>query len=289
MLALSRRQWLSIAALELTACVGEFGVPPSMRPWDRDFPAYRVIGNVHYAGSSDLAQFLIATPEGHILLDTGFEASAPRLREHVQRLGYRFEDVKYILSSHAHIDHVQAHAVVRELTHAKVVASAPDAPYIEHGGKGETVYDGVYSWRPCPVDRVIQDGERVELGGTTLIARLTPGHTRGATTWTMQVEHDSKVLDVVFFPSANINRGVRLLENARYPDIAADFRRSFATWKALPCGVFLGAHGDFYGMKEKYDRLTEGGGENPFIDPLGYRRAIAEAEQRFLDELRSES
>ncbi len=285
---LSRREWLSLVAVELTACVGQFGVPPRMRPWDRDFPAYRVIGNVHYVGSTDLAEFLITTPEGHVLLDTGFEASVPRLTEHVRGLGHRFEDIKVVLSSHAHIDHVQAHAVVRERTHARVVASEADAAFIASGGKGETVYDGVYSWRPCPVDRIVGDGERVEIGGTTLTAHLTPGHTKGATTWTMQVDHDGRRLDVVFFPSANVNRGVRLVDNPRYPDIVRDFEQSFTTWKALPCDVFLGAHGEFYDMKEKYERLHDGSRSNPFIDPAGYRRSIEDAERRFREELASE-
>src|SRR5262249_52363629 len=131
---LTRRQWLSAAAVGLSGCVGEFGTPPRMRSWDRDFPPYRVIGNIHYVGSTELAQFLITTSEGHILLDTGFEDSVPRLRENVRRFGHRFEDVKLVLCSHAHIDHVQAHAVVRALTHAKVVVSAADAPFISSGG-----------------------------------------------------------------------------------------------------------------------------------------------------------
>jgi metallo-beta-lactamase class B len=285
---MSRRRWLSLAALNLSACVAEFGIPSSMWHWDRKFPAYRVIGNIHYVGSSDLAQFLIATAQGHILLDTGFEVSVPRLRDQVQKLGYRFEDIVFVINSHAHIDHVQGHAVVRQLTHAKVVASALDAPFIESGGKGETVFDGIYSWRPCPVDRRIVDGDRVTLGGTTLTARITPGHTKGATTWTMQVASGSRMLDVVFFPSANVNRGVRLIGNRRYPTIASDFEHSFAVWKSLPCDVFLGAHADFYDMRAKYDRLSAKGGVNPFIDRSGYRRAIAEAEQRFRDELESE-
>jgi metallo-beta-lactamase class B len=285
---LSRREWLSLALLQLSACVGEFGIPGNMWRWDRDFPPHRVIGNIHYVGSTDLAQFLITTSQGHVLLDTGFERSVPRLRDNVRQLGYRFEDIAFVISSHAHIDHVQAHAVIRKLTHAQVVASALDAPFIASGGKGETVFDGVYAWRPCPVDRRIEDGDQVILGGTTLTARVTPGHTKGATTWTMQVESDSRMLNVVFFPSANINRGVRLIGNPRYPSIASDFERSFAIWRSLPCDVFLGAHGDFYGMHAKYDRLASKGRANPFIDPSGYRRAIADAEQRFRKELESE-
>src|SRR5262252_1169004 len=146
---MTRRQWVSAAAVGLWGCVGEFGTPPRMWSWDRDFPPYRVLGNIHYVGSTELAQFLITTSEGNILLDTGFEDSVPRLRGNVRRLGHRFENVKFVLSSHAHIDHVQAHSVVRAQTHAKVVASAADAPFISSGGKGESVYDGVYSWRPC--------------------------------------------------------------------------------------------------------------------------------------------
>ncbi len=209
-----------------------------MRPWDRDFPAYRVIGSIHYVGSTDLAQFLITTSEGHILLDTGFEASVPRLRDHVRQLGHRFEDIKLVISSHAHIDHVQAHAVVRQLTQAKVIASAADARFIASGGKGESVYDGVYAWRPCPVDRTIDDGAEIALGGTTLTARLTPGHTKGATTWTMQVESGSQSLDVVFFPSANVNPGVKLIDNPRYPAIAIDFRAELRHLEGAPVRRF---------------------------------------------------
>jgi len=285
---LSRRQWLSLSALQLAACVGEFGIPGSMWPWDRDFPPYRVIGNIHYVGSTELAQFLITSPHGHVLLDTGFEASVPRLRDNVRQLGYRFEDIAWVISSHAHIDHVQAHAVVRAQTHAQVSASTGDAPFIEHGGKGETVFDGVYAWRPCPVDRRLVDGEQLVVSGLTLTARVTPGHTKGATTWTMQVQDGGRALHVVFFPSANVNRGVRLIDNPRYPEIARDFERSFAIWKALPCDVFLGAHGEFFDMHAKHDRLSGKRGENPFIDPEGYRRAIAAAEQRFRAELDAE-
>jgi metallo-beta-lactamase class B len=281
------RPWL-LALLVLTDCLPQAGVPYAMRRWNRPFPPYRVIGNIHYVGTNEIAQFLITTSAGHILIDSGFEASVPRLRENIQKLGYRFEDIRILVSSHAHIDHVQAHALVRKLTGAQVVASAPDARFIAAGGKGETVYDGVYAWTPCPVDREIRDGDRVTLGETTLTAHLTPGHTMGATTWTMKVTDRGRPLDVVFFPSANINPGVRLVGNARYPAIAGDFDRSFATWKALPCDVFLGSHGEFFGMQDKYARLVQGGIANPFIDPDGYRRFVAQAEQQFREELASE-
>jgi len=283
----------ALAALGWSACAGQAGVPSQMWSWNRDFPPYRVIDNIYYVGSNQIAQFLITTPAGHSLLDSGFESSVPRLRDDVAALGFRFEDIKLLLTSHAHIDHVQGHARVRQLTGATVVASARDGAFVAAGGKGESVYDGVYSWAPCPVDRLVADGDEVTLGGTTLTAHLTPGHTMGAVTWTMRVaapsgRSDARPLEVVFFPSANINPGVRLVGNVRYPEIAKDFARSFATWKALPCDVFLGVHGDFYDMRGKRKRQEAGASENPFIDPDGYRRFVAEAEEHFRAQLASE-
>jgi metallo-beta-lactamase class B len=283
-----RAALVAVLVLALAGCGGMAGVPRDMRAWNRPFPPYRVIGNVYYVGSKSIAQYLITTPQGHILLDSGFEVSVPRIADNVRALGFRFEDVKLLLASHAHIDHVQGHAVARRMTGAQVLVSAPDAPVIESGGKGEPVFDGIHAWAPCAVDRVIADGERVTLGGTTLVAHLTPGHTRGATTWTMDVEDGGRTLAVVFFPSANVNAGVRLVDNPRYPEIATDFRRSFAVWKSLPCDVPLGSHGAFYDMEPKHERMTDGAIANPFIDPDGYRRLIAEAEKRFEDQLARE-
>jgi len=259
-----------------------------MQRWNQPFPPYRVIDNIYYVGTNEIAQFLITTPAGHILLDTGFEASVPRLRDNFSALGFRYRDIKLILTSHAHIDHVQAHALVRRQTGATVVASEADAVFVEQGGKGETVYDGVFDWARCPVDRKVADGELVTLGGVTLTAHLTPGHTRGATTWTMPVTDHGRSLAVVFFPSANINPGVHLLGNARYPEIVHDFERSFATWKHLPCDVFLADHGEFYGMKAKHRLARSGASANPFIDGDGYRRYIADAERRFRAQLENE-
>jgi metallo-beta-lactamase class B len=274
-------------------CAGEGGVPGKMWTWNRDYPPYRVIDNIYYVGSTEIAQFLITTPAGHILLDGGFETSVPRLRAEVAALGFRFEDIRFLLTSHAHIDHAQGDALLRRLTGARVVASARDGEVLAAGGKGEAVYDGVYAWAPCPVDRVVAEGDQISLGGTTLTAHLTPGHTRGAVTWTMQVAAPDagpadRRLDVVFFPSANINPGVRLAGNTRYPEIARDFARSFAIWKALPCDVFLGVHGSFYDMDSKRARQRASAARNPFIDPDGYRRFVADAERRFREQLADE-
>jgi len=266
-------------------CAWNNGVPGRMWNWNQPFPPYRVIDNIYYVGSNQIAQFLITTPAGHILLDSGFDASVPRLRANIARLGFRLEDVRVLLTSHAHIDHVQAHARVRHLTGAQVVASALDAAVIASGGKGEATFGDAFRWSPCPVDRIVADGDEVTLGGTMLTAHLTPGHTRGAVTWTMKIANPrsppGRPLDVVFFPSATINPGVTLVENPRYPNIADDFERSFAVWRSLPCDVFLADHGDFYDMREKRARQERDSPVNPFIDPTGYQEFIAASERRF--------
>ncbi|MES1182729.1 MAG: subclass B3 metallo-beta-lactamase [Myxococcales bacterium] len=284
---LTRRASLSLL-LALTGCASQAGVPGDMQTWNRPFPPYRVLDGIYYVGTNKIAQFLIVTSAGLILLDSGFEASVPQLRENIAALGFRYSDIKLLLTSHAHIDHVQAHALVRRETGARVVASALDAPLIEHGGKGDPLYDGVYAWTPSPVDWRVGDGERVTLGATTLTAHVTPGHTLGALTWTMQVDDGGRTLDVVFFPSANVNPGVHLLGHATYPGIVQDFERSFEVWKSLKCDVFLADHGEFYDMAEKYARLRRGQTPNPFIDPTGYRAFIDDAERRFRARLAEE-
>lgn len=282
---------VSVLLVATTACsgAGRHGVPSGMWNWNRDFPPYRVIGDVYYVGSSETAQFLVATPAGHVLLDSGFEASVPRLRANIAALGFRFEDVKVLLTSHAHVDHVQGHALVRRLTGAQVVASARDAETLRAGGKGEAVFDDAYTWEPCPVDRVVADGDQVTLGGVTLTAHLTPGHTRGAVTWTMCVAGPTRPLDVVFFSSASILPEMRLVGNARYPQIASDFQHSYAVWKALPCDVFLGVHGAFYDMREKRARQERGAAQSPFIDPDGYRAFVTDSERQFHELLAAET
>src|SRR3954470_12118241 len=163
-----------LATLMLAAAV--VGQGPS--DWYEPFPAHQVIGNVYYVGSKDLASFLITTPEGHILINSGFERTVPLIRKSVESLGFKMSDIKILLASHAHSDHVAGHARMRELTGAKVYVMRGDDAVIASGGKGQYLYADS-RWTPCPVDRVLEDGEDVKLGGATLVARRTPGHTRG--------------------------------------------------------------------------------------------------------------
>ncbi len=254
--------------------------------WTNPFPPFRIIGNIYYVGSQGLASYLIVTPEGNILINSNLEKSVPAIKESIEKLGFRFSDTKILLISHAHWDHCAGSAAVKELTGAKYMVMDRDVPEIEAGGKGNFQYGDVPGsrYQPVKVDRVLHDGEEVRLGGTVLTAHLTPGHTKGTTTWTMKVSEAGKTYNVVIIGSPNVNAGYKLVNNALYPNIASDYEQMFRVLKSLPCDVFLGAHGNYFGMEAKYARMKEGG-PNPFVDPDGYKAYVGEKEASFRAEL----
>ena len=254
--------------------------------WTTPFPPHRVIANVYYVGSKGLASYFITTPQGHILINSSMDANVPLIRDSVEKLGFRFTDVKILLISHAHFDHCAGSARLKELTGAQYMVMDGDVPVVESGGKADFQYGHAAEnlYKPVKVDRILRDGDQVKLGATLLIAHKTPGHTKGCTTWTMTVGDGGKPYNVVIVGSPNVNPGYKLVNNAAYPQIAQDYQQMFRVLKALPCDVFLGAHGNYYSMEEKFARLQQGAA-NPFIDPDGYQRYVAEREQAFLDEL----
>jgi len=262
--------------------------------WTEPFPPHRVIANVYYVGSRGLASYLITTSEGHILINSDLENSVPQIRESIEKLGFKFSDIKILLISHAHWDHCAGSALIKELTGAKYMVMEGDAAEIEAGGKGNFQYGNSPngSYKPAKVDRVLHDGDEVKLGGVVLTAHLTPGHTKGCTTWTMKVTDRGKTYNVVIVGSPNVNPGYKLMNNAFYPQIAQDYERMFRVLKALPCDVFLGAHGNYYGLEAKFPRIQASekeGQPNPFIDPEGYKAYVAERENAFREELKKQS
>ena len=256
------------------------------KSWSEPFAPHHVAGNIYYVGTQGLASFLITTPEGHILINSSLESSVPLIRASVEKLGFKFSDVKILLVSHAHWDHNAGSALVKKLTGAKYMVMEQDVAVTEDGGKSDFQYGGNRASRypPAKVDRVLHDGDEVKLGGTTLKAHLTPGHTKGCTTWTMTAHEGDKAYDVVIVGSPNVNAGYKLVNNAQYPHIAEDFATTFRVLQALHCDIFLGAHGDYYGMEAKVARMKPGG-PNVFVDPDGYRKWVAEKEQAYLSAL----
>jgi metallo-beta-lactamase class B len=242
--------------------------------WHKPLPAFQVAGELYYVGTADLAVYLVHTPEGNILINSDFEQDLPLIKASIESLGFRYKDTKILLISHAHGDHDAATRVIRKETDAKLMVMDADVPEEESTARG----------RPgAHVDRTLHDGDTVELGGMKLTAHLTPGHTKGCTTWTMQVHDGSRTLNAVIVGSPNVNPGYILVGNKKYPQIADDYVKTFAVLKSLPCDLFLGAHGAYFGLKAKYDR-RKAGGPNPFIDPEGYKDYVAEREATFRKE-----
>ncbi len=246
--------------------------------WNKPFPPHKVIGNVYYVGTEQLATFLITTPQGHIIINSDFETSVPAIRQSVEKLGFKMTDIKIILGSHAHGDHMEGDALLKELTGARVMAMEQDVPALramKPGGKAH------------PIDRILQDGDTVSLGGTTLTAHLTAGHTQGCTTWTFKTTEAGKSYDVLVLCSIGVNPGYVLVNNRDYPGIADDYRKSFAKLRTMHADVFLGAHGAFYGLTEKYAKLQKGG-PNPFVDDKALPAYVDQMEAAFNARLREQ-
>ena len=254
--------------------------------WTEPFPAFKIAGNLYYVGSKGLANYLITTPQGHILINSDLEANVPLIRASVEKLGFKFADIKVLLISHAHWDHNAASDTIKKLTGASYMVMDADVPVVESGGKADFQYGSTPSslYAATKVDRVLHDGDEVRLGGAVLKAHLTPGHTKGCTTWTMKVEEAGRSYDVVIVGSPNVNAGYRLVNNTAYPQIATDFERTFRVLNSLACDIFLGAHGDYFGLEAKYPRLNDQG-VAVFVDPDGYKRYVTSREQAFKTEL----
>ena len=252
--------------------------------WNRPVAPFRIIGNLYYVGVSGVTSFLVTTPQGHILIDGGFPESAPFIERNIAALGFRIQDVKVLLNTHAHYDHCGGLAELKRLSGGQVIASRRDAEVLESGGS--VSFEG---WKnslfpQVKVDRLIADGETATVGDAVLTANLTPGHTKGCTTWTMPVTDSGKTYHVVFFCSTSVP-GYRMLDNPKYPQIVADYERTFSRLRHLPCDVFLAPHGGFFHLDEKRAQLGKGGA-NPFIDPAEFQKFLDASEREFERELK---
>jgi len=285
-----KRRTTIIISITLSMIIALIVVVTTARPayvqndWTEPFPAFRIAGNLYYVGSRGLASYLITTPQGHILINSDLEANVPMIRTSVESLGFKFSDIKILLISHAHYDHCAGSAAIKQLTGAKYMVMEGDVDVVESGGKSDFQYgnDPTQLYPATKVDRVLHDGDHVKLGDATLTARLTPGHTKGCTTWTMRVNDGSK-MRVVIVGSPNVNPGYKLVGNTVYPSITEDFEKTFRVLKSLPVDYFLGAHGSYFDLESKYRRFKSG--ELVFFDPKGYKNFVDDREQAFRMEL----
>jgi len=282
-----RRAWI-VLLLTVSAWAQPAPHPPAVHPDAQPSSPYRIAGNIWYVGTTDITSYLVTTPAGHIVINAGYEETAALIRDSIEKLGFRSRDVKILLNSQGHFDHVAGTAALQKLTGAKVYSSAADAAVMESGGAKDFRWGKEFTYPLVKVARKLADGDRVTLGGVTLVAHVTGGHSVGCTTWTMEVEEGGRRYHVVIVGGTTINPGVTLLHNSGYPAVARDFERTFQVLKALQCDIFLGAHGGYYGMAENYERMKRGEQPNPFIDPKGYAEHVARAEKRFLEQLARE-
>jgi metallo-beta-lactamase class B len=275
-----------VAALAGLFTAGAPATAQNPPDWTEPFPPFRIAGNLYYVGSKGLANYLITTPQGHILINSDLEANVPLIEASIAKLGFKFSDVKILLINHAHWDHDAGSAKVKQLTGAKYMVMEGDVPVVESGGKADFQYgsDPAMLYPPTRVDRVLHDGDKVTLGGVVLTAHLTPGHTKGNTTWTLAVRDGDKTYNTVIIGSPNVNPGYRLVNNPTYPTIAEDYERTFRVLKSLPCDLFLGAHGSYFDLEAKYARMKSGA-RNPFLDTNGCATFITQKEGQFRTEL----
>jgi metallo-beta-lactamase class B len=283
------RKFIALCALLASSIVALPVAAPGQRKARTPFPAFRIVGNVYYVGSLEDASYLVSTPKGLILINTGFEESTPLIRKSVEDLGFKWTGIKILLISHARSDHDGGAAEVVKETGAAYEVMDGDVPAVESGGKTDYVFfdDPAEQYPPAHVDKILHDGDKVELGGTVLTARLTPGHTKGNTTWTLDVTEDGRLLHAVIVGSPMGNPNMKLIDNPRYPEIAADFEKNFVVLRSLPCDIFLGARGSYFDLPGKYKRM-QAGEKNVWIDPDGYKAFIDTTQKSFEADLQKQ-
>jgi metallo-beta-lactamase class B len=250
--------------------------------WSVPAEPTRIAGPIYFVGTKGLGVWLITTSQGHILLNTGASASGPMIEEAIRKLKFNPEDIKLLLTGHAHIDHVGGHAHIRQISGARVALIDREVELLESGGKTDFHYGNIFlSWfKRMKVDKTFKDGHTIKVGDATLTARLTAGHTKGSTTWTMNVVEGGVSYKVVFPDGASVNPGYRVEINPSYPGIGDDYRRTFSTLEALKPDIWLAPHTDFFDFEGKRTRATREGA-TAWVDPEGYRCWVAHQRRKF--------
>ena len=275
--------------LSLCLCAAASAQVPDNPDWRRPFPPFKLIGDVYWVGTYDLSTYLITTDAGHILINTGFTETVPQIKSGVEQLGFDFDDVEILLATHAHFDHVAGLAELKRLTGARMMMSEADAVLLEDGGKSDFRFgdDAATNFEPVRVERRLKDHDTLALGGVTLTAHHHPGHTKGATSFTLTVAEAGRDYRVVIANMGSINPGVTVSGMPKYPGIGADYARTFAAQKALPVDVFLASHASQFRLHEKY-KPGDAYDPNRFVDPLGFRAEVERLEKIYLEQLARE-
>lgn len=276
----------SVVACSLfLACTAQVFAQPE--DWTTPFPGHRVISDLYAVGTSGLGVFLITSEDGHILINTGLEDSTPLIRDNIESVGFRLEDVKILLTMQSHWDHTAALAEIKAITGAEMWATPKDARVLEDGGFSDPHFGGKENFAPIDVDRIINDGDVIELGDIRLLVHEHPGHTEGSSSYSMEVNENGRDFDVVIANMGTINSGKKMLVDPTYPGVADDFRETYRRQKAMDVDVWVAAHGGQYGLHEKFQ---PGQTYSPeiFVDPEGFLSEVNRLEQIYLEQLAEE-
>lgn len=254
--------------------------------WVKPFPPFKILGNIHWVGTWDLSTYLITTPQGHILINTGLAETVPQIKANVEKLGFKLSDVKLLTATHAHSDHVAGMAELKKMTGAKMIMSEQDSELLENGGKTDFRWgDMVHTlFPPVKVDRRLKDSQKISLGGTELTAHIHPGHTKGATSFTLDVREGGKTYRVVIANMASVNPGVNLKGMARYPGIAQEYARTFQDQRQMKIDVWLASHAAQFKLHEKYQPGATYNSDR-FVDPKGFHADVERLEKIYVDQL----
>jgi metallo-beta-lactamase class B len=273
----------------LTFCLATPALGQRDQEWTRRFEPFRILGNIYWVGSYDLSTYLITTPQGHLLINTGVGDTAKQIAASVEKLGFRMADVKILTATHGHFDHVAGLADLKRMTNATVAVSEPEKALLESGGKADFRFGNTASaqFAPVKVDRTFKDGEKISLGGTELTAHLHPGHTKGATSFTLEVRENDNTYRVIIANMGSINPGVKVTGMPGYPTIGDDYAKTFLAQKAMKIDVWLASHASQFSMHEKY---KPGDPYKPdrFVDPAGFLASVQRLEKAYLEQLARE-
>ena len=251
--------------------------------WSGAVEPFRVVGNIYYVGAINIASYLITTPEGHILVDTGTQEMTRGVTQSIKKLGFKVSDIKIMLSGHAHFDHVGGHAAMQRATGAQVQALGDDAIAIASGKDRSPL--GAEGWEPVKVDRTLKDGDTVSLGGTTLRAVLAPGHTPGCTVWTTTTRDEgtqrpARSYEVAFYACMGPNLDVQLIGNPKFPKLVEQTMATFARLKQLKPDIYLLMHPKQQ-FEGKVAAIAAGKAPHPLYDPAGWKKLLSEGQADF--------
>lgn len=257
--------------------------------WSRPFEPFRIVSNLYWVGTYDLSSYLITSPEGHIVINTGLVDSVPQIRSNIEKLGFKISDVKILTATHAHWDHVAGMAALKKLTGARMYMSAPDAGVLESGGRTDFRWgdDASARFEPVVVDQRLNDGDTIKLGGNELVLHIHAGHTKGASSFTFTVRDQGRSYRVGIVNMASINPGVRVSGMPKFPEIGEAYARTFAAQKAMALDIWLSSHASQFRMHDKH-KAGDAYNPVPFVDPAGFRSAVERLEKTFREQLASE-